>query len=70
MDIYNQICIAAVGKVIEPKILNEAHTEITSQHLTSNKIKLELGWQSRVLLQDGLRESATWYRKLLNQEFI
>ena len=70
MDIYNQICIAAIGKVIEPKILNEARTEITSQHLTSNKVKVELGWQSKVSLQDGLRTSAVWYKKLFNQESI
>jgi CDP-glucose 4,6-dehydratase len=63
--LYEFICLATVGKYIEPQILNTAKSEIKDQHLDSTKAKSVLGWSSSVSITDGLSKTVDWYRNYL-----
>jgi UDP-glucose 4-epimerase len=55
--------VAASGKDLEPEIQGERspHGEIERQYLDPTAIRQELGWSSRVDLDEGLRRSWAWY---------
>ena len=63
LDLYEVICKVTVGKKVSPKILNQAKAEIHSQHLYSGRARKELGWKSRVYLEEGLLRTVGWYKK-------
>ena len=65
MELYKQICLATLGKFVEPKILNTAKSEIKDQHLNSAKAKNALGWSSQVSLESGLARTVAWYKQYL-----
>ena len=65
MELYKQICLATLGKYVEPKILNTAKSEIKDQHLNSAKAKNALGWSSQVSLESGLARTVAWYKQYL-----
>ena len=65
MELYKQICLATLGKFVEPRILNTAKSEIKDQHLNSAKAKNALGWSSQVSLESGLARTVTWYKQYL-----
>lgn len=50
---------------LEPIVLNQASREIPKQYLDCSKARRVLDWQPRHTLEDGLRETITWYREHL-----
>lgn len=64
-EIYDLVCEATVGSVVEPKILNQAEHEIRDQWLSAAKAHSDLGWTARVTMTDGLSRTVGWYRDLL-----
>lgn len=49
---------------LKPKVLNEATNEIRNQYLSASKAKNLLGWQPKYSLNDGLKETVDWYKKV------
>jgi CDP-glucose 4,6-dehydratase len=64
IDIVRRL-IAVSGREAEPDIRGEGtpHGEIDRQFLDSTRIREELGWAARWELDDGLRETWTWYER-------
>jgi CDP-glucose 4,6-dehydratase len=62
--------IAVSGRDAEPDIQGEGtpHGEIDRQFLDSSRIHEELGWEPRWELDDGLRETWTWYEQHLGRD--
>ena len=62
--------IAVSGRDAEPDIQGEGtpHGEIDRQFLDSTRIREELGWEPRWGLDDGLRETWTWYERHLSRD--
>lgn len=54
-----------MGSHLEPEIRNAAANEIQCQYLSSGKARSQLGWAPLFQLEDGLRLTIDWYRKLL-----
>lgn len=50
---------------LTPIIQNKVKNEIRSQYLDSHKAKQLLNWKSSFTLEEGLRQSISWYRKFL-----
>jgi CDP-glucose 4,6-dehydratase len=50
---------------LSPVVLNSAENEIQHQYLSSRRAKEILGWEAVFDLQQGLQETATWYRACL-----
>lgn len=65
MDVYEAVCRAVVGDLVEPLVLGQAKDEIKDQYLDASKARRELGWSVRWGLENGLRETVGWYRRLL-----
>ncbi len=57
--------IAASGKKIRPKVLNEAKNELKAQYLDWSKAKSVLGWKPQHNLDSGLKETIAWYKNYL-----
>lgn len=66
LDLYSKICEVVLGEYIEPLIRNSARAEIHSQHLDNTKAREQLGWISKISIEDGLARTVEWYRKFLN----
>jgi len=64
-EIYDLVCEATVGSVVEPKILGQAEHEIRDQWLSAEKARTQLGWTPRVSMTEGLARTVAWYRDLL-----
>jgi len=47
---------------IKPVVLNQASHEIVKQYLASEKAHRLLGWRAQYSLEEGLRQSLSWYR--------
>jgi len=52
---------------MEPVVLANAPHEIQAQYLDSSKARRVLGWAPRYSIEQGLRETLSWYREFLNQ---
>jgi CDP-glucose 4,6-dehydratase len=50
---------------LEPDIRDTARGEIPSQYLDAGKAHRILMWKPRYSLDEGLRETITWYRNFL-----
>jgi CDP-glucose 4,6-dehydratase len=61
--------IAVSGRDVEPDVQGEGtpHGEIDRQFLDSSRIRSELGWEPRWELDDGLRETWSWYEQHLGR---
>jgi CDP-glucose 4,6-dehydratase len=61
--------IAVSGRDVEPDVQGEGtpHGEIDRQFLDSSRIRSELGWEPRWELDDGLRETWSWYEQNLGR---
>jgi CDP-glucose 4,6-dehydratase len=59
--------IAAAGSHVTPDVQGDGtpHGEIDRQYLDSSAIRAELGWQPRIVLDEGLRRSYGWYAERL-----
>jgi CDP-glucose 4,6-dehydratase len=68
LDMYRAISVEVTGKYVEPKILDSAKSEIIDQHLDSTKARKELGWVSKISLNEGLKRTHKWYRDFLTGE--
>jgi CDP-glucose 4,6-dehydratase len=58
--------VEAIGRVMQtdpnPVVLGTAGMEIREQTLDTAKARARLGWRPRWELDDGLRETVSWYR--------
>ncbi|MGH2838098.1 MAG: GDP-mannose 4,6-dehydratase [Thermoleophilaceae bacterium] len=61
--------IAVSGRGVEPDVQGAGtpHGEIDRQFLDSSRIRSELGWEPRWELEDGLRETWSWYEQHLGR---
>lgn len=67
MAIYEAVCKAVGGGVVEPKVLGQAKDEIKDQYLSAALARKELGWGVRYSLDDGLARTVAWYERLLGR---
>ena len=68
IDLVNKIIDLSGKKGLKPEILNKGQGEIKNQYLSSQKAKSLLGWEAKYSLDDGLKETYTWYEKFNEQE--
>ena len=61
LDIVGRI-LGLMSATLEPTVLGLDLTEIREQRVSTAKARRVLGWQPRVWLEAGLRESIDWYR--------
>jgi CDP-glucose 4,6-dehydratase len=61
--------IAVSGREVTPDVQGKGtpHGEIDRQFLDSSRISAELGWEPRWSLDDGLRETWSWYERHLGR---
>lgn len=52
---------------LEPRILNQAQSEIKDQFLTSKRAEERLGWFPRYSFERALEETITWYQTYLTR---
>lgn len=64
LKLFAMISRIAGGKKINPKILDQAKFEIKNQYLCASKAREMLGWQAKINLEEGLRKTIEWYRKI------
>jgi CDP-glucose 4,6-dehydratase len=50
---------------LKPVILNEASNEIPKQYLDASLAQRLLEWKPKYTLQEGLRETISWYEDFL-----
>lgn len=67
MAIYEAVCKAVGGGVVEPKVLNRAEGEIKDQYLSAAAARAELGWKVQFSLDEGLARTVEWYKQLLGR---
>ena len=62
--------IAVSGRDVEPDVQGDGtpHGEIDRQFLDSSRIREELGWEPRWVLDEGLRETWAWYERHLGRD--
>jgi CDP-glucose 4,6-dehydratase len=68
LDLVERI-IKLSGKDLKPNVLlqRKIEREIDAQYLSSEKIEKRLGWQAKVGLDEGLRQTMEWYREHLHE---
>ena len=65
LDVIQVILELMDRQDLEPTILNEASAEIREQYLDCSKAKRLLDWAPRFAVEDGLRETISWYERWL-----
>jgi CDP-glucose 4,6-dehydratase len=65
LAVVEQLTAIAGRPDLHPDIRNEAHHEIRSQYLSTDKSRRMLNWTSRVDLTEGLTTTYRWYESLL-----
>lgn len=63
-----RIIYKLVGRKPKYKILNLAENEIRDQYLSAKKAKKILGWETRYTLEESLRITINWYKKLFENK--
>jgi len=51
---------------LKPVILDQAKGEIENQHLSSAKARKMLGWEPQYDMEEGLKRTIEWYKKVLS----
>lgn len=69
IDVVSKIS-GIMNTSLEPIILASAKYEIKDQYLDASKAKKVLGWQPRVALEDGLKETISWYRDFFDKHGV
>jgi CDP-glucose 4,6-dehydratase len=64
-QIVARILAALAREDLEPDVRNQASNEIREQFLSAKKAREVLRWKPRFTLDEGLRRTAAWYRKQL-----
>ncbi len=67
LEIVNLI-LKIMGSKLKPVIQGKNDGEIAAQYLDSTKANTLLGWQSQYGLEDGLKVTVDWYKKLFMEE--
>jgi len=62
LEIVNAIQRVIMRRDLAPVILDQAKNEIKDQYLSSERAKELLGWQPAFDPEQGLEETASWYR--------
>ena len=62
MEIYEKISQSITGEIVEPKIELDSDFEIKSQELDSERIKQDLGIESKYSFDDSINETLDWYK--------
>ena len=65
LDMVRTILRMIDGSALEPIVLNQATREIPKQYLDCSKARRVLRWEPRHTLEDGLRETISWYKEHL-----
>lgn len=65
MDVVQTIIDVSDQPALRPRVLSEAQNEIQAQYLDSSKAHRILGWTPQYSMEDGLRETFSWYREFL-----
>ncbi len=64
MDVINNT-FSVLGKSVPINIVNNTKAEIYEQYLDGSKIKDILGWEAMFVFDDAIRETYSWYSKVL-----
>ena len=68
LEVVQRIVAVSGVEGVHPRVLGVATNEIDRQSLASGKAATRLGWKAAVDLDEGLRASIDWYRRLLERE--
>lgn len=63
LDLVNKIIQISGKSHLKPKVLGTAKGEIDVQYLSSEKAKKLLGWEAKVSLEEGLKNTVEWYKQ-------
>lgn len=66
IELVERIVALAGRPHLKPQILNQASREIRRQFLDCSRAREVLAWQPRYTLDEGLRETISWYRAHLS----
>ncbi len=61
LELVRRITLA-MGSTLEPRVLNEARSEIIEQSLDATRAREVLGWRALFGLEEGLARTVPWYR--------
>ncbi len=68
LEIVKEI-LAVMGKAGQDcVVMNQASSEILRQYLSSEKARSALGWKPSFTLQEGLKETVDWYKRLFSSK--
>ena len=68
LQVVDKILIACGRPDWKPIVLNQAKAEIHDQTLSSAKANTVLGWKTRYTIEEGMRETVSWYQTYLNKK--
>lgn len=63
LEVVNAISKLMDKQDLKPIILNNAKNEILNQYLDSSKSNRVLGWKPQYGIEDGLKETISWYKR-------
>ncbi|HEX9095252.1 MAG TPA: NAD-dependent epimerase/dehydratase family protein [Candidatus Dormibacteraeota bacterium] len=67
IDLTQRI-LRIMGSALQPDIRSEANHEIREQYLDASKARQALGWAPMFSLDEGLRRTIAWYRRVLGEQ--
>lgn len=67
LDMARKILKLMKKENLKPIVLNEADCEIQNQYLSSKKAREILKWKPLYSLDEGLKETIEWYKKLMEK---
>jgi CDP-glucose 4,6-dehydratase len=70
LEVVQTIIAVSDYPTLKPVVLDEAPNEIQAQYLDSGKAQSVLGWTPQYTLEQGLRETMTWYREFLAEQAL